>query len=87
LDERLNDLEDKFNIWRRDENAGRAPFVTAAIRFIEFERNHFADEDEHLFPVALKMLSEAEIDAAGTAVEESPGSDAFPLLDPSQQVA
>ena len=62
LDKRLADLERCFVLFEKNAEQGRAAFVTAAIRFAEFEKAHFVDEDAHLFPAARSALSEAELD-------------------------
>ena len=61
LDMRLTDLENCFKLFEADAEAGRVPFVTAAYRFAEFEKSHFVDEDKYLLPVALQVLSTADL--------------------------
>ena len=61
LDARLQQLTECFAELESGQETGRRPFVEAATRFVEFERSHFADETEHLFPIARKILGEADV--------------------------
>jgi hemerythrin-like domain-containing protein len=61
LSDRLDDLEQCFLYFEQDEDAGRVGFVTAAIRFAEFEKAHFSDEDRYLLPLARQVLSTQEL--------------------------
>jgi hemerythrin-like domain-containing protein len=80
LDHRLDDLRNCFEFYESCRTDGRAAFVTAAIRFAEFEKAHFSDEDEHLFPAALRVLTPGELDHESdefrplSAMENAPAS-------------
>jgi len=59
LEVRSSLLANALETFEAEPARGRQLFVAAAIEFIAFERQHIADEERHLFPLALATLTGA----------------------------